>query len=83
MEQVRGGWHFNGRFPSSRLGAKIKEALVAHDELIQADESRRKKLKQERLAAKRATMERLNASRSTTPATRATKFPDSPYGKSA
>ena len=68
-------------FQAVDLERKIKEALVAHDELIQADESRRKKLKQERLAAKRATMERLNASRSTTPATRPQSSQIHPMGR--
>ena len=64
------------------LERKIQNALVAHEELIEADEKRRKKLKQERLAAKRATMERLNASRNTTPATRPQSSQIHPMGRS-
>lgn len=68
-------------FNAVDLERKIQEAMTAHEELIEADEKRRKILKQERLAAKRATMERLNASRGTTPATRPQSSQIHPMGR--
>ena len=45
-------------FNAVDLERKIKDALVAHEELVEADRKRKAKLKRERLLAKKATRER-------------------------